>query len=284
MKKNKRKFRWSNLIIVLLILAMVGIGGYMLADKFLPTNMSATKQELVSKVIPKRHKSISSSERTRISKQLMRQTQTKQGLTKQGFVSIPDVGILQPIFNDAYSDKGLSAGANYANRSEQDPEGKDVPAMGQDNYGLASHNFNDGKTGFSALQKKTNADEPYLVNGQLKGSDWLNGKFIYLANGTNIYKYKITGQKLVDKDDVSVLNHSKTAKVTIISCLFPSIQYRIITSGKLVKSYTWNKAPADVVTLFNLEKQPTNVHASWFNPGTEEGSNGDAGGTKTVSK
>ena len=82
----------------------------------------------------------------------MKQTHANEGLTKQGFVSVPTVGILQPIFNNAYTNGGLNAGANYANRSEVDPDGKNKPKMGVGNYGLASHNFNDGITGFSALQ------------------------------------------------------------------------------------------------------------------------------------
>lgn len=209
---------------------------------------------------------------------LMRQTQP--GLQKQGFVSVPQVGILEPVFNDAYSEKGLKAGASYANRNEVDPQGKQVPVMGQGNYGLASHNFDDGLTGFSGLQQHYKDDAPYLVDGQRYENNWLNGKPIYLANAKGIYKYKITKQVLVTADDVSVLNPTQTAQVTIITCLFPSTQYRIITTGYLTKTYTWKKAPSRVVNYFDLTKQPTNAHVDWFNPGTEEGSNGDAGGTK----
>lgn len=111
-------------------------------------------------------KKISLVDRNKIRKQLMRKTQT--GLQKQGFISIPVVGILEPIFDNAYSERGLRAGANYANRTQLVPDGEQVPVMGKGNYGLASHNFDDGLTGFSGLQQNYQDDSPYLVNGKRK--------------------------------------------------------------------------------------------------------------------
>jgi len=216
--------------------------------------------------------------RADIAKMVMRQAVS--GLDKQGFVAIPSRNILLPIYNNAYSDKGLNAGANYANKSAVDPTGKNKPVMGQGNYGLAAHNFNDGQTGFSGLQQETNHDTPYLQNGQLKGSNWLNGQKVLLANGQGIFDYKITGQTLVTSKEVSVLNPTKNAEVTIISCLFPSTNYRIITHAKLKKTYTWDNAPQQLVKEFNLKVKNTNAHVSWWNPGVEEGANGDKGGTK----
>ncbi|MGR8774193.1 class A sortase [Leuconostoc citreum] len=214
--------------------------------------------------------------RAEIAKMVMRQANS--GLDKQGFVSIPERNILLPIYNDAYSDKGLNAGANYANRSADDPEGKNTPVMGKGNYGLAAHNFNDGTTGFSGLQQETNHDLPYLQNDKLKGSNWLNGKTVLLANAKGIYDYQITGQTLVTPDAVSVLNSNQSAEVTIISCLFPSTDYRIITHAKLRKTYTWGSAPQKLVKEFNLKVKNTNAHVAWWNPGVEEGANGDKGG------
>lgn len=218
------------------------------------------------------------SDRQAIMRRLMRDTQP--GLQKQGFVSVPQVGILEPIFDDAYLKKGLNAGANYANRTQNDPQGTQAPVMGQGNYGLASHNFDDGLTGFSGLQQHYQDDAPYLVAGKRHENKWLNNKSIYLANASGIYEYRIARQKVVTADNVSVLNTTNRAQVTIITCLFPSTQFRIITTGYLTKTYTWGKAPSRVVHYFDLTKQPTNAHADWFNPGIEEGSNGDAGGTK----
>lgn len=216
--------------------------------------------------------------RQRIAKMVMRNA--ANGYHKQGFVAIPTRSILLPIYDDAYSVAGLNQGANYANRSADDPNGTNMPVMGQGNYGLAAHNFNDGHTGFSALQKNRSQNAPYLQNGQPGSSDWLQGQKVYLANGTHIYTYTITGQDLVKPSDVSVLNATKHAKLTIISCLFPDTNYRIITHATLTQSATWANASDRTVGYFDLTNQATNAHAAWFNPGTEEGVNGDAGGTK----
>lgn len=238
-------------------------------------------QEIRShRVVVDDNKKMSLVDRKRIRQRLMRETQTD--LKKQGFVSIPVVGILEPIFNDAYSEKGLQAGANYANRSQVDPTGKQVPVMGQGNYGLASHNFDDGLTGFSGLQQNYQNDSPYLVDGRRQKSNWLNKQAIYLANSDGIFEYRIKQQRLVKADDVSVLDPSQKAQVTIITCLFPSTAYRITTIGQLKKSYTWDKAPDHIINYFDLTKQKTNAHVDWYNPGVEEGVNGDAGGTKNI--
>lgn len=218
------------------------------------------------------------SDRQRIAKMVMRNAST--GYLKQGFVAIPTRSILLPIYNDAYSTGGLNQGANYANRSAEDPNGTHIPVMGQGNYGLAAHNFNDGHTGFSSLQENRNQNAPYLQNGRTGSSTWLRGQKVYLANGTQIYTYTITGQDLVEPSNVSVLNATKQAELTIISCLFPNTNYRIITHATLSGSTTWANASNQTVGYFDLTKQATNAHANWFNPGTEEGANGDAGGTK----
>ncbi|QOG10914.1 class A sortase [Leuconostoc sp. LN180020] len=217
---------------------------------------------------------------TEIKAMVMREAQKYHQLKKQGFVSIPNQSILLPIYNDAYSNTGLNAGANYANRSQDDPQGEKLPIMGQGNYGLAAHNFNDGHTGFSGLQESTNHDKPYFENGQLKKSCWLNGADVLLANNLGIYRYVIDGQDTVKETDTKILNATQTPKLTIISCLFPAVKYRIITNAKLVNTYTWSHAPKKYIDQFNLKIQTTNAHVNWYNPGVEEGANGDAGGTK----
>lgn len=276
MKNIKRFFLF---ILLVVILGSIGYVGYQ-------QNWFGIHNQIVQEIrsrkvqVDDRHKKISLNKRQQIKQRLMRETQP--GLKKQGFVSVPTVGILEPVFNDAYSEKGLQAGANYANRSREDPTGQKIPVMGQENYGLASHNFDDGLTGFSGLQQNYQDDEPYLVNGRRQTNDWLNHKAIYLANDDGIYEYRIKQQRLVKSDDVRVLDETKQPQVTIITCLFPSTSYRIITTGYLKHSYSWKKAPNQVMQYFDLTKQKTNAHADWYNPGVEEGVNGDAGGTKAV--
>ncbi|WEV61159.1 class A sortase [Streptococcaceae bacterium ESL0729] len=268
-----------NTILLAFILSSLGIGMQILYQK----NTFAVQNKVLDVVNSYRQNEENKlaahddSSRLDIEKMVMRQA--VPGLSKQGFVSIPSRNILLPIYNDAYSDAGLNAGANYANKSQLDPLGSTVPVMGQGNYGLAAHNFNDGKTGFSGLQKEINNDSPYIINGKLSGSDWLNGQTVLLANASGIYEYQITGQTLVTKNTTSVLNPSENPELTIVSCLFPSTDFRIITHAQLTSSYSWDNAPQELVNEFNLKVKSTNAHASWWNPGTEEGANGDKGGS-----
>lgn len=265
---------------ILLIIILCSISYIFYQQNWLDVHNKIVQEIRSHKVVVDDNRKMSLIDRNKIRQRLMRETQ--MGLKKQGFVSIPVVGIFEPIFNDAYSEKGLQAGANYANRNRIDPTGKQVPIMGQGNYGLASHNFDDGLTGFSGLQQNYQDDSPYLVNGQKKNNNWLNNQAIYLANSEGIYEYRIKQQRLVKADDVSLLDPSQKSQVTIITCLFPSTAYRIITIGQLKKSYTWAKAPGHIINYFDLTKQKTNAHVDWYNPGVEEGINGNAGGTKTV--
>ena len=165
MKNIKRFFLF---ILLVVILGSIGYVGYQ-------KNWFGIHNQIVQEIrsrkvqVDDRHKKIYLNKRQQIKQRLMRETQP--GLKKQGFVSVPTVGILEPVFNDAYSEKGLQAGANYANRSREDPTGQKIPVMGQGNYGLASHNFDDGLTGFSGLQQNYQDDEPYLVNGRRQTND-----------------------------------------------------------------------------------------------------------------
>jgi sortase A len=254
----------------LLMVGGFGFGLYQMNVFHVRSQVVSYQNARTTKVIKT---AVTGEKRQAIAELLMKQTHSDEGLTKQGFVAVPSVGILQPIFDSAYTDKGLNAGANYANRSEVDPTGQNIPVMGQGNYGLASHNFNDGHTGFSPLQEKLDQDDPYLVNGKFGTSDWLDGKAVYLANGDHIYEYTISGQDLVKKGTISVLNPTADPEVTIITCLFPSTEYRIITHAKLTKSWDWQNAPAVVVNYFDLTVQKTNAHLNSFNPGEEEGVN-----------
>lgn len=279
-RRNRRNFSFYNGIIVSCMMTVLAIGTvYVYQNNLFDINDTTRKYLQKHERTRVNQKSLKDhTQRSMISKMVMRNA--TKGLEKQGFVSIPSQNILLPIYNDAYSDSGLNAGANYANRSEVDPTGQHKPIIGQGNYGLAAHNFNDGHTGFSALQESTNHNAPYLVQGQLKGSTWLKGQNVLLANQKGIYQYVISGQTTVLAAQVSVLNPTKNAELTIISCLFPSTQYRIITHAKLQKTYTWEQAPATYVSEFNLNVRNTNAHVNWWNPGMEEGANGDKGGKK----
>lgn len=262
----------------LLLISSLGIFAY--HSNVLGIKNLWAKQQVASQKKVVKKQAQKSVERLAVEKMVMRDQDTQDAFTKIGFVAIPDVSILLPIYNDAYSVTGLNLGADYANKSADDPDGEKEPVMGQGNYGLAAHNFNDGKTGFSALQEKLDENAPYLVDGQTGTSDWLKNKPVYLANADGIYEYRITEQTTMVPTDVAVLNQTPNAQLTIISCLFPNINYRIITHADFVKHYSWQSAPKQMVGYFNLQVQNTNARADWFNPGTEEGANGDRGGAK----
>ncbi|KRN75301.1 hypothetical protein IV73_GL000464 [Weissella kandleri] len=274
-KKPAAYGRWMGLMTV--IGSVILLGYYTNFMGMQAVVMNVYNQQAAQQIQQKAKRPIS---RQQVKKMVMRDQNPNDRFTKQGFVAIPSRAILLPIYDDAYSEQGLDLGADFANRTHEDSKGTKVPVMGQGNYGLAAHNFNDGQTGFSALQEHLNQNHPYIQNGRLNGSNWLNGNKIYLANADGIYEYVIRGQKTVQKDDVGVLDPSQNAQLTIISCLFPSTEYRIVTSADLVHNYSWETAPKQVIGYFNLKVQNTHARADWYNPGTEEGANGDAGGTK----
>jgi len=273
MDKRKQLYAILSVLIALLTVTLM-----MLSQSFLtgPAVVKNKTHHIYHEAVVRNH--ISIAERKSISKMVM--YNSSDGLIKQGMVSIPSVKILLPIYNDAYSEKGLSYGASYANRSRQDPTGHIIPKFGRGNYGLAAHNFNDGQTGFSALQEKSNNNQPYMNGSKYGHSSWLNNQYVYLANGKNIYQYKVVDQYGVSGNDTSSLNETKDRRLTIISCLFPNIENRIITIAILVRTCSWNTAPDSYVNSFNLKMQNTNARANWFNPGIEEGANGSMGGTK----
>lgn len=260
------------LISVLLLITAIFFYGY--SQNWFRAKTQVIRIQDKTTVIKLDSKIVDVTDRNRIAKQIMKQTHVRDGLTKMGFVSIPKIGALLPIFDKPYSKKGLSAGANQINPIS---ETATKAIAGQGNYILTAHNYDDGRTAFSGLQETINEDSPYLKSGKPSIDNWLNNQHIYIANKQGIYDYVITGQTSVEKDDTSVLGQSGTSVLTIITCLYPNNQYRIITKADLKNIYSWNKVPDDVVNLFDLQVQRTNAHASWFNQGLEEGSNGSKG-------
>lgn len=224
-----------------------------------PTTVKSIKQ------VQKKNDKVSKKDIAIIKKLVM--TNHSEGFEKQGFIAIPQLNILLPIYNDAYSKAGLDLGADTANN-------KQGGQLGVNNYAIAAHSFNDAKTGFSALQQYRNNNEPYIKDGKNSSNDWLNGVKIFVANQKGIYEFKITDQILVDQDNTSVLDAGETPRLTLISCLFPDTEKRIITQAEFVSFNKWSKANKTEISYFDLRKQPTNARADWFNSGNEEGSNG----------
>lgn len=176
-------------------------------------------------------------------------------LQKRGLISVPSVGIFEPIYNDAYSNYGLKYGANQVMNNQA----TSLPNFGINNVVIASHNYSDGKTGFSPLQQNVNRNDPYITNGIAQTNKWLNNKPIYLANSQGVYVYKITEQYIAKLSNRQPLNQSKHAELTLLTCLEPNDSFRLITKAKLIEAYPWDKAPNKIINYFNPKINKMNV-------------------------
>lgn len=170
-------------------------------------------------------------------------------LQKRGLISIPSIGIFEPVYNDAYSDYGLKYGANQVMNNNATT----LPDFGVNNLVIASHNYSNGKTGFSPLQQNVNRNDPYIINGIAKTNHWLDSKPVYLANSQGVYVYQITEQHIAKLSNREPLNQSKHAELTLLTCLEPNDSFRLITKAKLTEAYPWNKAPKTIINYFNPE-------------------------------
>lgn len=178
-----------------------------------------------------------------------------KNLEKRGLISIPSLNIFEPVYNDAYSNYGLKYGANQVMNNHA----TSLTAFGINNVVIASHNYSNGKTGFSPLQQKINRNDPYIIDGLLHDNSWLNGKRVYLANHQGIYVYQITRQYAAKRTNRVPLNQSKSPKLTLLTCLEPNDSFRIVTEAKLINAYPWDKAPNKLINYFDTDVNSTNV-------------------------
>lgn len=197
---------------------------------------------------------ISETDRQRIRSTVADQTSNKY--KKSGFISIPSLGILMPIFNDANNSDGLKIGASRTNSDEVPIE---YQSFSDGNQVLAGHNYNDGKTAFGPLQQRVSSDKEYVENGQYKSNYWLNENVVYLADSKYIYQFQISGQRIVNGDDLSVLKQTALPKLTLITCLYPDDTKRIITTANFIKKSDWKNAKDLEVGYFDLNKQKENI-------------------------
>lgn len=180
-----------------------------------------------------------------------------QNVHRLGSIAIPNLNISLPIYDQPYNNQVLSKGAQQM-KAVNDKNIEVDTAMGNGNFVLVAHNYNDGKSMLGPLQQYINKDAPYLVNGKKQGNDWLNGVPIYLANDQGVFKYQINNQRTLDAKDTSIRRNTNQAELNVITCLFPSDQYRIDTHAKLVKQWNWSNVPNTVLralsTPYNLKK------------------------------
>lgn len=149
-----------------------------------------------------------------------------------GGIAVPDVKINLPIFHGV-SNYAVAYGAATM---------KEDQVMGQGNYGLASHQV------FTPTTFGLKAEE--LLFSPLIHVE--NGMPIYLTDKVNIYKYEIVEKKEVPPSATEVLldKGDGHAYVTLVTCTDFHATNRIIVTGRLVETKSWESSPKEVRDAF----------------------------------
>lgn len=179
------------------------------------------------------------------------------GLSRQGIIAIPDLGILLPIYNKPYDDNALKVGAQQLKALQNQQETN--ATMGQGNLILVAHNYTDGKTVFSPLQQTSGQNYPYLIGRRTQDNHWLDNKKIYTANQNGFYEYTIDTQKTIPEYALDVRNDSVNSQINVITCLSPDSSFRIVTHGNKTNQWNYSNVPTQIANYFNLNKQKFNL-------------------------
>lgn len=106
MRKRVRRLLW------LIIIGIIAFLGYSWAE----SQPALSPVKTVPKQLFGQTKIYSQNDRQQIASKISAQDQSAKGLTKQGFVAIPKLSILLPIYDNAYSAVALNVGANTAQK------------------------------------------------------------------------------------------------------------------------------------------------------------------------
>lgn len=240
----------ANLAVEITLCMTICSAGYLAYSQ----NVGDVKQRVVSaQQIKEKENIVKNADQAnlyQVKRKVLAQTESKLNIQRQGVIAIPDLSIYLPIYNKPYNTTALKKGAQQLNAVNSNNV-EINNSMGSGNYILVAHNYSDGKSMFSPLQQHINKDAPYLVNNKANDVNWLDGIQIYTANDKGIYKYQIENQRAIPERQVSIRKDTSKPTLTIITCLFPSDQYRIETQATLVKSWEWDSAPNNVLEYFN---------------------------------
>ncbi|QBO35044.1 class A sortase [Periweissella cryptocerci] len=145
--------------------------------------------------------------------QLHQNAKLPEKLYLRGHVAIPALQINLPIY-EGTSDRALALGAGTVVPNE---------SMGERNFIIGAHNMADNQTFFSPLQKRFKL-----------------GMIATLTDHGHTYKYRLTAKKIVSQTDVSVLNDTAAATITLITCYevppyYTHATQRIIITGELIR-------------------------------------------------
>lgn len=161
------------------------------------------------------------------SEKFLSQFSDNHSLKVTALVSIPDVNINLPVFNND-SDDAITYGASNVRKSK----------IGEGNYSLASH--------FVFSGSKNRLFTP-LINAK-------KGTKVYVTDKSKIYTYEIYDIFDVDQYAVQVLDDIRDEKtITLITCADFKAEYRHIYRGKLINVQNYNESSEEVKSSFEKE-------------------------------
>lgn len=142
-----------------------------------------------------------------------------------GYVSIPSIGLKQPIVNEL-SNYAVSVGAAVY---------YDDMIMGEGNYVLASHFWYDSETAlFSPLY--------YNVNQGAIGQE------IYLTDLEYLYTYETIHYKVVQTYDTDYIQQEiGEGLITLFTCNYDSESGRVVMQGKLTKKEKLSEVNSELI-------------------------------------
>ncbi|WP_225742973.1 class A sortase [Marinilactibacillus sp. Marseille-P9653] len=141
-----------------------------------------------------------------------------------GSIAIPEVGLHLSILK-GLSNNNLLSGAGTMKQDQQ---------MGQDNYSLASHNMKDPTLLFAPLHRAE------------------TGMKVYLTDASNFYVYEIVTHKIIDPTQVSVIEDTDEALVTLITCNYDGDK-RLLTQGTLLDTIPVDESE-EIASYFDLNE------------------------------
>ena len=230
-KKKKRSGAWRTILAVILLLVGIGLFAMDPIKNYLIQN--AQKTNAVANLT---REQIASNEKKEVTYNfsdikpvnavdVIKDHVNPKDLPTVGGIAIPSVKINLPIY------KGVSNEGMYLGAGTLLPDQK----MGESNYPLASHHTLHKDLLFSPL-----------VNVKI-------GDMVYLTDLENVYKYEVTFYEQVDPSRVDVIEPTKDAIVTLITC-DSSFTARVVVQGKLVDKKPIAQATQDMVKAFDMQQ------------------------------
>ena len=222
-KRNVRVIVTRVIAIILLLVGLVLIFNKQIRNVMISQNQNKAMTSLTSKKVAQNEKKKGMFDFKRVKEVSFGQvvkSSAKSGAHVIGALAIPDVNMHLPICL-GMSDAAMTTGGGTM-RADQ--------VMGKGNYPLAGHYMTAKGILFSPLE------------------DVKKGELVYLTNMKKVYVYKIYMKKKVNSYAVYMVNNTKKAIVTLITCADGGVN-RWAVRGSLVKTETASKSNLKVFNL-----------------------------------